>query len=415
MTAGKNVNQKAFTAVSVRNLNAPGMYSDKGQVGLYLQVTTDGFSRPRKSWIFRYSSPITRRRREMGIGSANDRSLAEARIVVQDLRKKILDGVDPIDERRNERLAARQRHDSDLTFSQAAEELIAAKRPEWSNAKHAAQWKTSLEAYAYPKIGERSVRDISTDEILQVLIPIWTTKTETATRVRQRMEAVFDWAIARGTRTTPNPAVLKGNLAQLLPHSAKVKKVRHHPALPYPDAPAFFKALHKSQGVSAKALQFLALTAVRTNEIIGATWGEIDFQKKYWVIPADRMKAKREHRVALSDVAIKFLESLYKDRPAKPVSDELIFPNPSGKKLSNIAMLKCMRGMKEPFCNFVPHGLRSTFRDWGAETTDASNEVLEISLAHTIRDKTEAAYRRGDLFEKRLKLMNAWAEYLSGK
>jgi integrase len=410
----KKDNEKPLTAVTVKALNAPGMHADKGQRGLYLQVTENGLSSPKKSWIFRFSSPTKNKRREMGLGPISDRTLAEARLEVQELRKKVLAGVDPIDERRQSRLEARRMRASDLTFKNAAEQFIATKKAEWTNAKHAAQWSSTLETYAFPKIGERSVRDVTTDEVLQVLLPIWTTKTETATRVRQRIEAVFDWAIARGTRTNPNPATLKGNLAQLLPLASKVKKVRHHPALPYSQAPKFFAALKKVNGVSALALRFLIFTAARTSEVTGATWGEINFQDKVWTIPANRMKAKREHRVPLSGPAIKLLQSLTKDRPKAPAEDELIFPNPQGRSLSNVAMLKCMRDMRKPFNDFVPHGLRSTFRDWGSEQTDTPNEVLESALAHTIRNRTEAAYRRGDLLEKRRVLMSQWSSYLDG-
>jgi integrase len=390
------------------------MYADRGQTGLYLQVTAAGFAPPSKSWIFRYISPTTAKRRAMGLGSVSDRTLADARLAVQELRKNVLAGVDPIDERRQSRLEARQLHESDLTFKSAADQFIATKKVEWSNAKHARQWTSSLETYAFPKIGDRSVRDIATEEILQILQPIWTTKTETATRVRQRIEAVFDWSIARGTRTDPNPATLKGNLAQLLPLASKVKKVRHHPALPYPQAPKFYAALKNVNGVSALALRFLTLTSARTSEVTGAVWGEINFQEKVWTIPADRMKAKREHRVPLSGPAVKLLQSLTKDRPKPTAEDELIFPNPKGKSLSNVAMLKCMRSMKNPFHDYVPHGLRSTFRDWGSECTDTPNEVLELALAHIIRNRTEAAYRRGDLLEKRRVLMSQWGSYLDG-
>lgn len=396
----------ALTAKAVQTSTKLGYTADAMQPGLNLQVVQGaaGFVR---SWVFRYTSPVTRKRREIGIGPVHTRSLADARAEAARFRQQILDGLDPKDERDRQRLDNVLKHSKRLTFEEAAERCIAARQHEWKNAKHRHQWTASLKAYAYPSLGKLPVEQITKQLVFAVLDPIWTTKTETATRVRQRIETVMDWAKAGGFTAGDNPASLKGGLGHLLPKASKVAKVEHHPALPYVQAHAFVQALRAKRGIAAKALEFLFLTASRSGEVLGATWGEIDLVGKVWTIPGERMKAGREHRVPLSSRAVTILKDLLPGR-----FDAFVFANPSGRKgLSNAAMLALMRGMDD-FSGYVPHGLRSTFRDWASETTSYANETLELALAHTIKNQAEAAYRRGDQLEKRAKLMEQWAQYV---
>ncbi len=399
---------KRLTARSVETENRAGYHSDSDQKGLYLQVVT-GRSGPNRSWVFRYTSPVTRKRRDMGLGATGDIGLAEARRAAQAARSALVQGIDPLNQRKAETASRRAESARTVTFSSAAASCIKAKAPEWSNAKHAAQWSSTLATYADPVIGTMAVADITVNDVMRVLEPIWTVKTETATRVRQRIEAVLDWAKARGYRSGMNPASLTGDLEQLLPRSAKVKKVVHHPALPCEKTHDFITDLRARQGISTIALEFLILTAARTGEVINATWEEFDLTKAIWTIPAARMKAKREHRVPLSRRVVEILNCL-RDTATSPY----VFPGNGLKKprpLSSAAMLKLMRGM-DAYKNYVPHGFRSTFRDWAAEETNYAHETIEMALAHTIKNKTEAAYRRGDLLEKRRSLMDAWAGYV---
>jgi integrase len=293
----------------------------------------------------------------------------------------------------------------DITFKQCAERYIDAHRAGWKNAKHAAQWRSTLATYAYPIIGDMAVNQIGsnggTDVVLKILEPIWYSKTETAGRLRGRIESILDWAKARGYRDGENPARWKGHLDKLLPARSKVAPVQHHAALPYTDVPAFIKQLRTMQSTAARALEFTVLTACRTNEVLGARRSEIDLQAQMWVVPASRMKARKEHRVPLSDSAI----AIIKGMPER----DYVFAGKSGKPLSNMAMLKVLGRMGASFVTI--HGFRSAFRDWGAETGNYPNEVLEIALAHTIGNKAEAAYRRGDLLKKRHKLMADWERF----
>lgn len=395
-----------LTARQVLTTTKLGYLADGMQPGLNLQITPgqNGLSR---SWVFRYTSPTTKKRREMGLGSVEARSLADAREIVSNLRLQVLNGSDPKDTRDADRLAQQLASAKLLTFKEAATQCIAAKEHEWRNAKHAAQWSSSLETYAYPAIGSRNVADIQMEDVLRLLEPIWTQKTETATRVRQRIETVMDWCKARKLVSGDNPASLKGGLGQLLPKASKVAKVQHHAALPYTDAHAFVQALRLKKGISPKALEFLILTAARSGEVLGARRDEFDLTTNVWTIPAARMKAGKEHRIPLCSRAREIVDTMFAGSAC-----DFVFPGPTGESgLSSAALLAVMKGMPG-FAGYVPHGMRSTFRDWGSETTNYSNEVLELALAHTIKNQAEAAYRRGDQLAKRAKLMQQWQQYV---
>ena len=375
--------------------------------GLYLQVSKQGT----KSWLYRYTSPLTQTRREMGLGSFNFVSLAQARQYAIEGKRLVINGQDPIEERKKEQIKVQLKQARNLTFKEIAEACIAAKAPEWKNAKHSQQWNNSLEAYAFPILGELPISDITTDLILKALEPIWITKAETASRVRQRIETIWDWARARKYVEGENPARLRGHLDKILAKTAKVKRVRHHPAVPYKEIQKFITALHKRSGSSALALEFMILTAGRTGEVIGAKWSEIDLGTDVWTVPADRMKAGREHRVPLCARALAILGSIKSN--CNP--DEFVFPGwKAGTGLSNGAMLALMRKMQ--FGHFTPHGFRSTFRDWAAEEAHSfQNETIELALAHTIKNQAEAAYRRGDQLERRRELMKAWHSYVEAQ
>ena len=339
----------------------------------------------------------------MGLGGYPDVTLADARDAARAARAKISGGRDPIAEARAARSALVASLAAARTFSQCSAAYIQAKSPEWANAKHAAQWASTLATYADPVIGHLLVRHVDTPQVLAILEPIWLTKTETATRVRSRLENVLDWAIARGFREAPNPARWKGHLAHMLAAPQKASRVRHHPALSAESIGSFMNALRLAEGMPARALEFAILTATRSGEVRGARWAEIDLDEKVWVIPAERMKTRREHRVPLSTAAVRLLRALPRDH-------ELIFPSPSGQQLSDLTLSAVTRRMG---ADAVPHGFRSTFRDWAAEKTSYPDHVAEQALAHAVGDKVEAAYRRGDLFKKRRALMEDWAKFCS--
>lgn len=395
-----------LTTKQVETTTKLGYTADGRQPGLNLQVKegAKGFVR---SWVLRYTSPVTKKRREIGLGSTRTTSLAEARELAAEMGRVIAAGHDP-KEQRDVASANRAAAIRDiLTFEQAAAQCIAARQHEWKNEKHRHQWSASLRTYAYPVIGNMPVDQVTMELVLQVLEPIWTTKTETASRLRQRIEAVLDWAKARKLRTGDNPASLKGGLGQLLPKARKIAKVRHQPALPYPQIHAFVQELRQKRGISPKAFEFLILTATRSGEVLGAKWDEFDLVGNVWTIPAKRMKAGREHRVPLSARAVTIIREMLSGKQC-----DFVFPDPSGKKgMSSGALLAVIKGMPD-YAAYVPHGFRSTFRDWAAETTNFANETLELALAHSIRDKAEAAYRRQDQLEKRVKLMEQWAVYV---
>jgi integrase len=340
----------------------------------------------------------------MGIGSLQSVTLAVARQKAADARKLREQGMDPIAARNESRAAAAKATASSMTFDAAAAAYIAAHRSAWGNAKHVAQWSSTLETYASPVFGKVGVRDIDTALVLKVLEPMWGKKTETAYRVRGRIENILDWAKARGMRDGENPARWRGHLDHLLPARSNVQIVAHHAALPYDELPAFLKQLREREGVSARALEFTILTAARTGEAIAATMGELNRKDRVWVIPADRTKGGKEHRVPLTDRSLEIVDEL---APLRGQS-EYLFPGTRGG-LSNRTMLDQLERMNRT--DLTVHGFRSTFRDWAAERTNFSSEVIEMALAHAIGNKVEAAYRRGDLFEKRRRLMDAWAEY----
>ena len=390
------------SARSVETVTEPGYH--RCDRGLYLQVARSGT----KSWLFRYKSPVTAKQREMGLGSLNLISLATARNMTLECRRQVLSGLDPLEERARSKRARQLAQARSITFQQAAEHCIASKTPEWKNAKHAQQWTNSLTAYVYPVFGTLSISDLDTDLVLKAIEPIWISKAETASRVRQRIETVWDWARARKYVEGENPARLRGHLDKILAKTAKVKRVKHHAAVPYKQIGPLIKKLRGRKGSSALALEFMILTAARTGEVRGARWQEIDLSTKVWIIPADRMKASKEHRVPLCDRAVEILNSIKSNRNP----DGYVFPGWKAETgLSDGAMLTLLRKMDVG--PYTPHGFRSTFRDWAAEEAhEFSNETVELALAHTIKNKAEAAYRRGDQLERRRALMLAWSEYI---
>jgi integrase len=378
----------------------PGMHADGG--GLYLQVTASGA----KSWIFRFM--LHGKAREMGLGPLHTISLAEARERAKECRKLRLDGIDPVEARKAKRAEERLAAATVMTFADCAERYIAAHRASWRNPKHAAQWPSTLQTYAYPVFGSLPVQAIDTALVTKTIEPIWHDKPETASRVRGRIEAVLDWAKVRGYRNGENPARWRGHLDKLLPARAKVRKVEHHAALPYGEMGDFVGALREQEGIGARALEFMILTAMRTGEVIGARWDEFDLADKVWTVPADRMKTGKEHRVPLSPAAVAIIDQM---QAARVNDHQFVFPGGKlGKPLSNMAMLKLLKRMGHGG-QLTVHGFRSSLRDWAAERTSYPREVAEMALAHTIGDKVEAAYRRGDLFTKRRRLMEEWAKH----
>jgi integrase len=391
------------------------MYPDGA--GLYLRVTEAGT----KSWVLRYM--LNSRPRWMGLGPLALFSLQEARAKALDARRRRHEGIDPIEARRAERARARLDDAKAVTFKQCSENYIKAHRAGWRNAKHASQWEATLATYAEPIIGALPVQAIDTALIMKVLeqevsvgpgkatTSLWAGRPETASRVRGRIEAILDWARVRGYREGENPARWRGHLAKLLPARSKVRRVEHHAALPYADLPGFLVNLREQEGSAARALEFAILTAARTGEVIGARWSEIDLLDKTWTVPPNRMKAGREHRVPLSARALDILREINRLRgTAEPQGASFVFRGGKlGTPLSNMAFLMLLR--RKGLDDLTVHGFRSTFRDWAAERTNYPNHVVEMALAHAVTDKVEQAYRRGDLFEKRRRLMQQWASF----
>jgi integrase len=383
-----------LTALTVQRLKAPGLYGDGA--GLWLKISPAGT----KSWVFRFM--VSGKARSMGLGPLAAASLSDARQKAQEARRLILGGADPLEIRRASK--ALQAANA-MTFEQCTQACIASYSPSWRNPKHRQQWTSTMKTYVYPLLGKLPVGAVAVEHVMKVLEPIWTEKPETAARVRGRIEAILDWATALGYRNGENPARWKGHLANLLPARLKVRRVKHHAALPYDQIAKFMADLRVQEGVSARAFEFAILTACRTSEAIRAAWDEINFETNTWTIPGERIKAGKEHRVPLSSRSIAILQEMLKIRQGP-------FVFPGGRKnqpLSTMAFLMTLRRMKRT--GITAHGFRSTFRDWCAEQTNFSREVAEMSLAHAIGDKVEAAYRRGDLFEKRRQLMDAWAGY----
>jgi len=396
MSTGKK-RKSGLTALQVKHMEE-GVHRD--QAGLYLQVTTTGG----RSWIYRYM--LNGRARTMGLGSGELVTLAQARDLALEARKLARSGIDPIEARRAEQRKARLAGSKTLSFDSCAGQYIASHRQGWKNAKHAFQWETTLQNHASPVIGSLSVADVELGHILQIIEPLWATKTETASRLRGRIEAILDWATVRGHRQGENPARWRGHLDKILPKRSAVQKVEHHRALPYGEVPAFMAALRDRPGVSARALEFLILTGTRSGETREATWDEFDLDAGLWIISAPRMKAGREHRVPLVGRAL----AMVKDLAATPLGD-YVFPTPAHehKPLSDAAFKALLLRMQR--AEFVPHGFRSSFRDWAAEQTAFPHEVCEQALAHALTSAVERAYRRGDLFEKRRQLMTAWDQF----
>jgi integrase len=367
----------------------PGRYPDGG--GLYLKVSFNPASGTvRRSWIFRFEH--NGRERFMGLGSLNDVTLAEARERATAARKMHHDGQDPIEARESARTARRLESTRAMTFLQCAEAYIDTHKAGWRSTRHLSQWNESLRLYIAPVIGALPVQQIDVALVMKTLQPIWREKTETAARVRQRIEAVLDWATASGFRSGDNPARWKGHLENLLPHTDKIQKVKHLAAMPYPEVGAFITELRARPGLAARALEFTILTATRSKEVLGARWSEIDFESRVWTVPAERTKGQREHRVPLAPRALEILRGLPRD-------GDRVFP------LGRTAMW-----LERPD-GVTVHGFRSSFRDWCAEQTNFPRELAEAALGHIVGDSTERAYRRGDVLEKRRRLMEAWAAY----
>jgi integrase len=387
-----------LSALKVKALTAPGRHGDGA--GLWLQVR----DAERRSWLLRYA--VGGKARQMGLGAFPQVSLAEAREAAQKARAAIRSGIDPIEARRQAAIETRHAA-AGLTFRKVADKYLAAHAAAWRNAKHRGQWEATLAA-ACVTLGNMKVNAVQTGDVMRVLEPIWQQKPQTASRLRGRIESVLDYATAHGWRTGENPARWRGHLAKLLPPTSKLQRVKHHPALSWQEIGAFMVELRDQGGVAARALEFTILTAARTGETIGARWAEINADTAIWTIPGDRMKAGREHRVPLSQAALTVLNAM------RPFGEGFVFSGGSGAGgLSSMAMLMLLRRMERS--NLTVHGFRSTFRDWCAEVTNYPREVAEQALAHVLADKVEAAYRRGDLFDKRRRLMDEWASFCARK
>lgn len=388
----------ALTPLAVKNAK-PGRHADGG--GLHLLVKETGA----RSWVYRFM--LKGKSRDIGLGAAGQGgiSLADARTARDALRLKVKAGIDPLEERQREATealaAAQAAAIAGMTFKAVAEAYISANEASWRNDKHRQQWRNTLASYVYPVMGELPVADIGTAHVLKILEPIWQDKPETASRIRGRIETVLDAAKARGYREGENPARWRGHIAQVLPPRSRLTR-GHHKAMPYEAIPAFMAKLRERNATAALALEFVILTATRTSEVLGATWAEVDLEKAIWTVPAARMKAGKEHRIPLSPRAVEILEAV------KPLGMASLFPADKGGKLSTMAMSMLLRRMK---LDCTVHGFRSGFRDWAAECTGYAHEVCEMALAHVIGNKSEAAYRRGDLFDKRRRLMADWAIY----
>lgn len=397
---GKSTHKPGKLAPVALKTLGDGWHADGGN--LYLFVRGDS-----RAWVFRFVAPDGKRR-NMGLGSQYSVTLAEARKQAALLREQIKHPTapnDPLAARQEARLAQKLAMRKHMTFKACALAYIEAHRAEWKNAKHAQQWENTLAKYAYPVFGDLPVAAVDEALVLKVLMPIWESKTETATRLRGRIESVLDWATFSKFRHGENPARWKGHLENPLAKPNKAAKVKHHAALPYAEIGPFMVALREREGLGARALEFAILTAARSGEVRGATWDEIDMVNRLWIIPAERMKMEREHRVPLSDAAVALLKSL-----ARVEGEVLVFPSSKPKRpMSDMTLTAVLRRMARG--DLTAHGFRSTFRDWAAESTNYPSDMAEMALAHSIGDKVEAAYRRGDMLKKRFRMMNDWAKY----
>lgn len=391
-----------LSALTIQKKKLPGRYADGG--GLYLQVGPTG----NKSWLYRFM--LAGKPREMGLGALTTVSLTEAREEALECRKLVRAGIDPIEARRQGKLKGLIDASRAITFTECAEKFIESHKNGWRNEKHATQWTNTIDAYCKPIIGSLPIAQIGTGAVLQILEGdnLWRTKTETASRLRGRIERILDWATVRGYRDGPNPARWRGHLDQTLPTPSKVQKVTHHPALHYSKLNDFFKGLTDATA-GVRALKFIILTSTRTNETLKAKWAEFDLNNKVWTIPAERMKTRREHKVPLSEPAIAILEAQKNYK-----LNDFVFPGAKANMpLSNMACLAVLKRIDRS--DITVHGFRSTFRDWASEQTNFPREVVEMAMAHAIGDKVEAAYRRGDLLEKRRSLAAQWGDYCIGK
>lgn len=392
-----------LTALDAKAAKKRGMLNDGN--GLYLAIARNGT----KSWILRYKFGGSKKPRHLGLGPLHTVGLAKARTLAGDARRLLLDGVDPIDAKRRRKAAAKIEAAKSMSFDQCAERYIEAHRAGWRNPKHADQWRATIATYASPVFGALPVSAVDTDLVMRVLEPMWTSKTETAARLRGRIESVLDWAAARKLRPEgANPARWRGHLDKLLPQRSKVAPVKPQPALPYAEIGDFMLKLRARDGVGSTALEFAILTATRSNEVRSAEWKEISMPDALWTIPKERMKSGKEHRVPLSSAALAVLKRMV----AISRGGDLVFPGiKPGVPLSGNTLGKVLSLMGYDPALAVAHGFRSTFRDWASEQTNFPREVAEMALAHTIDDKVEAAYRRGDLYQKRVLLMKEWSSY----
>lgn len=397
--------QQRLSALHVTKLTKPGLYGDGG--GLTLQITTTGA----KSWLFRYM--VAGKAFGMGLGPTHTVSLAEARQKALNARKLLIDGIDPLEAKKQNQIASALSKAKMMTFDQCAKAYILAHKAGWKNAKHCKQWTNTLNTYASPVFGHLPVAEIDTSLVVKCLAPIWESKSETASRLRGRIESVLSWATTSGYRTGENPARWKGHLENLLAAISKSSRTKNHPSLPWQRIGAFISALRVREGVSARAVEFAILTACRSGEVRGARWAEFDMVAKLWTIPAERMKAKREHQVPLSDAALALLDLMLKD-------GDVVFAGTKGQPLSDMsltAVIRRMNGDDKPVwtdvngAGITVHGFRSSFRMWAAETTNYPREVAEHALAHQLPDAVERAYQRGSQFAKRAALMAEWAVY----
>ena len=410
---------KELSALEVRRLKHPGhghnaTFAVGGVDGLLLQVTPTGA----RSWIMR--AKVGAKRRHIGLGGYPDVTLAGARERAREARDMIRQGVDPVEHRKTTMAALIASQKRGLTFSMAMERFLVGKLAEFENPKHRKQWRATLDKYAVPKVGKMLVADIEVSDIQRILEPIWLTKNETASRLRGRVEAVLAWAAVAGHRTGDNPARWKGNLDAIFPKPGKVAKVTHHPALAIDEIAEWFADVKIRKGFATRALEFMALTGARSGEVRGAAWSEIDLDAGLWIIPAERMKARKEHRVPMTTEAVLLLHNL--DRVH---GSDFVFPAVRGGKLSDAALSACMKRIHaakpdrylDPRSGrpAVPHGIRSTFHDWAAERTEYPRDMAEISLAHSVGSDVERAYRRGDMVEKRRGMMAAWGRFLRGE
>lgn len=410
-----------LSALAVSRLKADGRHAVGGVDGLHLRVVGQA-----RAWVLRVvvgqrtdsAGKVVLHRRDIGLGSYPEVSLAEAREAAREKRKQIRSGIDPVQERKSGKVRKTLEAVKAKTFRECAEAYISANRAGWKNEKHVLQWESTLATYAFPSIGDIPVSAIDTGMVLGVLqqtvkvadgkAPLWLARTETASRLRGRLESILDWASFRQYRSGENPARWKGHLEHELPARSKVQKVEHHAALPYSQIAGFLKELRQRPGISARALEFAILTAARSGEVRGAAWSEIDMEGRLWTIPASRMKAGKEHRVPLAEDVVALLKSLPRE-----AEGEYVFMGMRGAMLSDMSLTAVLRRMGHG--GLTQHGFRSTFRDWAGETTAYPREVCEHALAHRLADGVEAAYQRGDLLKKRSQLMKDWADFCGGR